>query len=260
MGVLVAEGIKDADLRGLLAVIDACRSAGAAKGLPAVVLERARALVPCFAISFLELDPARQRCYLGQRLLDGDPGDEQGLPEEDPGRDFQPFWYHYWDFAPGCYPDRSHDLLSITTISDFYSRRQFHNTGMYADNFGPLGIEASAMVRLSAPAGLSRRLIFFRGPGPDFDGRDRLLLSLLRPHLNEAYQELARRQRATPALTSRQWELLRLLASGHSNAEIAAEMVVSAHTVRKHLENIFARLGVTNRTAAIAKAFPSPPY
>ena len=258
MGVLVAEGINHADLRKLLAVIDECRSAEAAKGLPAVVLRRARALVPCDAISFLELDSARQCCYLGQGLVEGAPG--EGLPEEDPGRDFKIFWYHYWDFAPGCYPDRSHDLSRITTISDFYSRRQFHNTGMYADNFGPLGFEATAMVRLSAPAGRSRRLIFFRGPGPDFDGRDRLLLSLLRPHLNEAYQELARRQRAVPALTSRQWELLRLLASGHSNAEIAREMVVSAHTVRKHLENIFVRLGVTNRTAAIAKAFPSPPY
>jgi len=36
--------------------------------------------------------------------------------------------------------------------------------------------------------------------------------------------------------------------------------VVSTHTIRKHLENIFARLGVTSRTAAVAKAFPSPPY
>jgi DNA-binding NarL/FixJ family response regulator len=63
-----------------------------------------------------------------------------------------------------------------------------------------------------------------------------------------------------PALTSRQWELLRLLASGRSNAEIARELVVSRHTIRKHLENIFARLDVTSRTAAVAKAFPSPPY
>jgi DNA-binding CsgD family transcriptional regulator len=216
-------------------------------------------LVPCIGISFLELDSTRQRCYLEQGLVEGDPW-ERGLPEEDPGRGFQLFWSHYWDFAPGCYPDRSHDLLNITTISDFYSRRQLHNTGLYADVFGSLGVEATAMVRLSAPAGLSRRLIFFRGPGPDFDGRDRLLLALLRPHLNEAYQELGRRRAAMPALTSRQWELLWLLASGHSNAEIAREMVVSVHTVRTHLENIFARLGVTNRTAAIAKAFPSPPY
>lgn len=85
-------------------------------------------------------------------------------------------------------------------------------------------------------------------------------MSLLRPHLNELYQELARRRRAVPELTSRQWQLLRLLAAGHTNADIARELVVSVSTVRKHLENIFARLGVTNRTAAIAKAFPSPPH
>jgi DNA-binding CsgD family transcriptional regulator len=36
--------------------------------------------------------------------------------------------------------------------------------------------------------------------------------------------------------------------------------VVSKETVRKHLENIFARLGVSNRSAALARAFPAPPY
>ena len=244
----MAEGIRDADLRRLLTVIDACRSAEAAEGLPAIALETLRALVCCDAVSFLELSSAQQHAYLGQ-----------SYPTDNPEDDDRLFWRHYWDCAPCCYPDRSGDLLSVTTISDFYTRRQFHNTGMYADVLGP-DVEAEAMVCLSAPPGRSRRLIFFRGPGPDFDGRDRLLLSLLRPHLNEAYQELARRRRTVPALTSRQWELLRLLASGHSNTEIARELVVSTHTVRKHLENIFARLNVTNRTAAIAKAFPSPPY
>jgi DNA-binding NarL/FixJ family response regulator len=63
-----------------------------------------------------------------------------------------------------------------------------------------------------------------------------------------------------PALTPRQWEVLHLLAAGHSNADIAHELVVSVSTARKHLDNIFARLGVDNRTAAIAQAFPSPPY
>jgi DNA-binding NarL/FixJ family response regulator len=131
---------------------------------------------------------------------------------------------------------------------------------MYADYFSKLGIQAEAMLCLSAPAPRTRRLVFYRGQGPDFDARDRLLLSLLRPHLNEAYQHLARRRHTMPDLTTRQWELLRLLARGHTNTEIARELVVSVSTVRKHLENIFARLGVTNRTAAIAKAFPAPPY
>jgi DNA-binding CsgD family transcriptional regulator len=249
----VAETVKDADLRRLLSVIEASRLDGAAEGLPAAALECARALVPCDWISFIEFDTAQQRGYLDQTLPYGDYGQsDRAFPGQ--------FWRHYWDCEPCCYPERSGDLLSVTTISDFYTRRQFRNTGMYGDYLGPLGVEAEAMVCLSAPTSRSRRLIFFRGPGPDFDGRDRLLLALLRPHLNEAYQELARHRRAVPALTSRQWELLRLLASGHSNAEIARELVVSAHTVSKHLENVYARLGVTNRTAAVAKAFPNVPH
>ena len=78
---------------------------------------------------------------------------------------------------------------------------------MCADYCGPAGVEADAMICLSAPAGRARRLIFYRGPGPDLDRRDQLLLSLLRPHLNECYQKPGRRRRAVPALTSRQWEL-----------------------------------------------------
>ena len=131
---------------------------------------------------------------------------------------------------------------------------------MYIDYLGPAGVEAEAMICLSAPAGHTRRLIFWRGTGPDFDDHDRLLLALLRPHLNELYQQLAHHRQPAPTLTPRQWDLLRLLASGHSNAEIARELVVSIGTVRKHLENVYTRLEVTNRTAAIAKAFPAPPY
>jgi DNA-binding CsgD family transcriptional regulator len=245
----MAEGVRTADLRRLLAVVDAARSGEAEAGLPDGVLSYARELVDCDFISFVEFDPVRQRDYL-----------EQSVPYEGVESGLALFWQLYWDCAHCCYPDRSGDLLSVTTVSDFYTRRQFHSIGMYTDYFAPAGIEADAMICLSAPSGHNRRLLFFRGAGPDFDGRDRLLLSLLRPHLNELYQELARRRHAVPELTSRQWELLRLLAAGHTNADIARELVVSVSTVRKHLENIFARLGVTNRTAAIAKAFPSPPH
>jgi hypothetical protein len=138
----VAEGIRDADLRRLLTVIDACRSAEAAQGLPAIALETLRALVCCDAVSFLELSSAQQHAYLGQ-----------SYPTDNPEDDYRLFWRHYWDCAPCCYPDRSGDLLSVTTISDFYTRRQFHNTGMYADVLGP-NVEAEAMVCLSAPGPL----------------------------------------------------------------------------------------------------------
>ncbi|MBV9596122.1 MAG: hypothetical protein JOZ87_04620 [Chloroflexi bacterium] len=60
--------------------------------------------------------------------------------------------------------------------------------------------------------------------------------------------------RPEPFLTARQVEVLRLVASGLSDREIAAELVLSEKTVGRHLENIFARLSVSSRAAAAAVA------
>jgi ATP/maltotriose-dependent transcriptional regulator MalT len=59
----------------------------------------------------------------------------------------------------------------------------------------------------------------------------------------------------TYGLTSRELEVLRLVAAGNSNREISAALVVSEHTVARHLQNIFAKLDVSSRTAASAFAF-----
>ncbi len=59
----------------------------------------------------------------------------------------------------------------------------------------------------------------------------------------------------TYGLSAREREVLRLVASGKSNQEIAAALVISAHTVARHVQNIFAKLGVSSRTAAGAFAF-----
>jgi ATP/maltotriose-dependent transcriptional regulator MalT len=56
-------------------------------------------------------------------------------------------------------------------------------------------------------------------------------------------------------LSARELEVLRLLASGRTNRDIATELVVSEHTVARHVQNIFAKLGVSSRTAATAFAF-----
>lgn len=71
-------------------------------------------------------------------------------------------------------------------------------------------------------------------------------------------EEEARRllQRSWPAgLTAREVDVLRLVAGGQSNAQIAAALFLSHKTVQRHLSNIFSKTGVTSRTAAAAYAF-----
>jgi DNA-binding CsgD family transcriptional regulator len=63
------------------------------------------------------------------------------------------------------------------------------------------------------------------------------------------------RRTATHGLTARELEVLRLIAGGRTNREIAAALVISEHTVARHVQNIFAKLRVTSRTAAGAFAF-----
>jgi DNA-binding CsgD family transcriptional regulator len=66
--------------------------------------------------------------------------------------------------------------------------------------------------------------------------------------------------RAAGALSSREHEVLALVADGLRNAEIAEALWVSPATVRKHLENIYEKLDVHTRTAAVARAHADPKH
>jgi DNA-binding CsgD family transcriptional regulator len=66
---------------------------------------------------------------------------------------------------------------------------------------------------------------------------------------------LVGRRGTAEGLTAREVEVLRWVASGRSNSEIAAALFISEHTVARHLQNIFGKLGVSTRTAAAAYAF-----
>jgi len=64
-----------------------------------------------------------------------------------------------------------------------------------------------------------------------------------------------RGQRVAGGLSPRELEVLRLVAAGRTNREIAAELVLSERTVAHHLDSILSKLGVSSRSAATAFAF-----
>jgi ATP/maltotriose-dependent transcriptional regulator MalT len=72
----------------------------------------------------------------------------------------------------------------------------------------------------------------------------------------DADQVLGGTKRPLPSgLTEREVEVLRLIAAGLTNNEIASELFLSAKTVSRHLSNIFTKIGVTSRAGATAFAF-----
>ncbi|HRQ65031.1 MAG TPA: response regulator transcription factor [Xanthomonadaceae bacterium] len=77
----------------------------------------------------------------------------------------------------------------------------------------------------------------------------RLLAGLERMH-----NEFASLDRPDP-LTDRETEILRLMAGGYSNKEIANSLNVAEGTVKNHVSNILSKLGVRDRTRAVLKAF-----
>lgn len=243
------------DLRTLAGMVSDYRADLPPQGLPLSLLNDLGTQIPCDAILFEGLDSQGQGTWFAQAL----PADDN-TPA---GEYAQAHWEHYWDCQPCSYPDRTGDLRSVIKIADFYSSRQWRSTGMYRDLYQPQGIEHELMLTLPArpdkPPGPGRslRLFLFRGPGPDFCEADRALLTLLRPHLHQAWLDAEHRRHPLPELTPRHWQLLDLLAAGHTNAQIARRLGLSEGTVRTHLENIYSRLHVCSRTAAVTRAFPT---
>ncbi len=111
-------------------------------------------------------------------------------------------------------------------------------------------------VNLPRPGGEPNQLTLVRGPGRGFDERDHVVLRLLRPHLAGALSAIV--DGTASPLTARERQVLALVASGMSNREVAGCLVVSVSTVRKHLENAYARLGVHSRTQALARYADEP--
>lgn len=160
--------------------------------------------------------------------------------------------------------------------SDFVSQRRWRNSGIYRDFYRPL---ADVRYQLTIGHKVDDTLVLFAisRRHRDFSEDERMSMSLLRPHFVQAYrnarcrsQLLALESRASRAdaeaeandealvfvlmhrhaLSRREAEVLRELAAGRTNLEIADTLGIRLSTVKTHLEQVFRRLGVNSRTAA----------
>jgi DNA-binding CsgD family transcriptional regulator len=135
---------------------------------------------------------------------------------------------------------------STQRISDSLPLAEFRRSALYNDYYRRIRIDHAMALPIYVRDGLLVSFVLNR-TRRDFTDRERALLDLLRPHLAKVY----RRMSTVGRLTTREAEVLRWVAAGKSDAQIGAILRISARTVQKHLQNVYDKLGVENRTAAV---------
>jgi DNA-binding CsgD family transcriptional regulator len=223
------------------------------------LLQRLRRLIPSAVLSYQEADLGGRRHVA--MISDDAAADDYADVEDD---------LLYWRFGPcpiADYRSRTGDLTAIR-MSDIVGRSRYHELPVYREYFKPFAIENAMDLGLAAGKDWYRSLVLLRErDDPDFSDRDRAVLEALRPHfrarealaaLREALVRapsaaLEQAEPSDPPLTTREREVIALVAEGRTNSEIAAELWVTPGTVKKHLENVYLKLGVGSRAAAASR-------
>jgi DNA-binding CsgD family transcriptional regulator len=248
-------GVSESDLRRLMDLVDRARCGQDGEYLPTSVLLDLADLLGCDEVDVQVMDPYARE-LAGLQTPQGLAVDSEHL--------ISLFWPAFWEAY--SYSQQSGDFVSVTRLSDHLPGVQLGRKWARLNE----AEGANAAHRFSAcvpfpPNGtIDRRLLLWRHDGLDFSDRAVLLLSFLRPHLALMLERQRAARANVPSLTDRQREILRLVGGGSTNGQIAHALNLSEATVRKHLENTYARLGVNSRTEALAKtsgflAEPPPP-
>lgn len=197
-------------------------------------------------VGFSDLDWEQRRLAFAVER----PGDEL---EVDAGME-RLFWGEFAD----THPIRQAALrgyVGALKISDFAGRRELRRTRFYNEWMRVNECEHALDLSLRSTPNCTLTFHFDRAAGRDFTERDRLVLDLLEPHLARLFEN--GRRAVGRVLTPREREVLSLVARGLTNAQVAEQLWLAPSTVRKHLENVYAKLGVSTRTAAVARVFGS---
>jgi DNA-binding CsgD family transcriptional regulator len=174
-----------------------------------------------------------------------------------------------WHEHPVLTRDLARPARGARRTSDFVDSRTWRRQALFNDFYRPIGMTRELTSQLSwGPGGASCCVVLHRA-GREFSERDRVMLELLTPHLQAARARIDPGVRPTrspvasgdgpaPAgllarrlpITARQAEVLEHLCAGQTNDGIAQQLGISRHTVVRHIEHLYARLGVHTRVAA----------
>jgi DNA-binding CsgD family transcriptional regulator len=240
--------LSGSDYRGILQLLHAAGEVEGTDPFPEQVLARLRELVPCDTVSYGEFDPEFDReghvwragvRYAGEPRAPITPA----IVEAHARLAYQ---YPYRPWSP--------EATSALRWSDLLSRRAWHALDLYWEVCRALDGEYELELWLATPGGVAGGFGFdsFKR---DFSERDKLVLDTLRPHLVQLARNAAARRRQSrllDTLTPREREILLWVARGKSNREIAAVLYLAPGTIRKHLDNVYDKLGVRNRAGAVA--------
>ncbi|WP_405909060.1 MULTISPECIES: response regulator transcription factor [unclassified Streptomyces] len=234
----------EAHLRRMADVLDEARQGLADDVPPRSLLFGLQRLVDADTASFSETDIPTRLCL-----------NQQDTDPDDPGGDsVDGYWRWRHQHLLCLQVSRPHSSPETTQMADFMSVRRLTNLAIYTEFIAPM--KSIATITLPTAPNRTRVFQFFREAPKPFTDHEMFTLQLMAPHVYELYREAARRRRPPVRLTHRELDVLRCLALGLNTPQIAEQLSVSPSTVRKHLENVFNRLGVSSRTAALARVFP----
>lgn len=239
------QSLRTTDLRAVLEFIETAWALAGERAVVPETLDALNGLIPSDEVAYCELDHVERRVVAYFDTNGSDGGDDDD----------------FWEVAadhPLCRHQQAYADFSATRLSDVVSRRRLVNSRVYSEWFAPYGIEAELEAGIARSRARTRNFILDRAHG-DFSVRDCAVLDLVRPHLARIEETAGLRAMVAGAgpderdrLTGREAEILELVAAGLTNAAIAERLWISPGTVKKHLDNIYAKLGVANRTAAVA--------
>jgi DNA-binding CsgD family transcriptional regulator len=236
--------LRACDYRGVLEVLHAAGEVGGQDPFPKPTLAQLHRLIPCDVVSYGEFDP-HGRIWRRDVRTGGEPRQPLTTAIGEAQRALR---HQYPDLPFGA---RAGQVLRW---SDQLSQRQMRKLDIYQEVGRPLECEYVLSLWLVDGKRPGGHLAFDRFQR-DFSDRDLHVLELLRPHLVQLLRNAQTRRDPPDNLTARETEILRLVADGKTNREIAAALYISPGTVRKHLDNIYEELDVANRAQAVARYF-----